>query len=373
MIYANQPSASAIGHRQSVESAVTRRRGVTQAEQRVMRSWRRCLEQHALDPAQPRRPTIVDSAELSRRRASLGATCAIVRAAMLRLSAAFDRSLCAIFTDAEGVILHYTALPEFSRQARGLRVGAVWSESEQGTNGMGTCLVDREPVIIEQSHHFLAQNTGLTCFAMPVFHPRGELLGALDISCHNLPPHAPMLALLDLAVLDIENRLLQQSAHESLVSFSPNRFHIGTALEGVVSIDDRSRVTGANRTALRLLDAPAQQQVLGRSTQELLGIDADKVAASRDRPVFRCRPPIERGGHEQYYLRVSSATATGGCSAAAEIRSVRTAVAAAERSALLEALQRWDWNISRAARALGIGRKTLYRKLSKHKLGPTLD
>lgn len=371
--YANQLPASAIGHRQAVESAVTHRRVATQAEQRVMRSWRRCLEQHSLDPAQPRTPTIVDPADLGRRRASLGAAYAIVRAAMLRLSATFDRTLCAIFTDAEGVILHYTALPAFAQQARGLRVGAVWSESEQGTNGMGTCLVEREPVIIEQGHHFLAQNTGLTCFAVPVFHPRGELLGALDISCHNLPPHAPMLALLDLAVLDIENRLLLQAAHDDIVRFSPNRFHIGTALEGMVSVDEQGRVTGANRAALRLLGVCAQQQVLGSSTQELFGIDAEQIASSCDLSVFRCRLPIERGGHEQYYLSVHSSAMMPGSAAGTEIRPVRTAVAAAERGALLEALQRWDWNISRAARSLGIGRKTLYRKLSKHKLGPTLD
>ena len=373
MKYANQLPASAIGHRQAVESAVAHRRVTTPAEQRVMRSWRRCLEQHSLDPAQPRRPSVVDSADLCRRRASLGPTYAIVRAAMLRLSATFDRTLCAIFTDAEGVILHYMALPAFAQQARGLRVGAIWSESEQGTNGMGTCLVDREPVIIEQNHHFLAQNKGLTCFAMPVFHPRGGLLGALDISCHNLPPHAPMLALLDLAVLDIENRLLQQSTHERIVSFSPTRHHIGTVLEGVVSVDDGGRVTGANRAALHLLGVCAQQQVLGRSIQELFGIDADQVASSRDPSVFRCRPPLERGGHARYYLRVQSPAMTPGCTAQTEIRPVRTAVAAAERGALLDALQHWDWNVSQAARALGIGRKTLYRKLSKHKLGPALE
>ncbi len=373
MKYSTQLPVSSIGQRQLVESAVPYLRIGAQAEQRVMRSWRRCFEQHSLDPAQPRTPAIVDSAELSRRRAALGATYAIVRAAMLRLSAAFDRTLCAIFTDAEGVILHYMALPAFAQQARGLRVGAIWSESEQGTNGMGTCLVDREPVVIEQSHHFLAQNKGLTCFAMPVFHPRGELLGALDISCHNLPPHAPMLALLDLAILDIENRLLQQSAHEGIVSFSPNRFHIGTALEGSVSIDAQGRVTGANRAALRLLGVCAQQQVFGKPLQELFGSDVDKAVSSRDPAVFRCRPPYEGGaGHEHYYLRVQFSAVTPGCAAREEIRPVRAAVAAAERGVLLEALQRWDWNVSQAARALGIGRKTLYRKLGKHRIRPDL-
>lgn len=372
--YANRLPAQAIRHRLSIEAAVAKRAVGTSLEQRVMRSWRRCLERHALDPAQSRQPSVVDAAELCRRRASLGGAAAVVRAAMLRFSTTFDRTACAIFTDAEGVILYYAAAPAFAERARGLRAGAVWSESEQGTNGMGTCLIEREPVIIEQGQHFLAQNTGLTCFAMPVFHRQGQLLGALDISCNNVPPHGPMLALLDLAVLDIENRLLlQQPPGESVLYFSPNRSHIGTALEGIVSVDSCARVTGANRTAIRLLGARAPEQVFGRSTQELLGISKDRVLVSDNAALFRCRPSIDQGGYEYYYCRVRAPAAAYARVTDGEVRPVRTTIAAAERHALLEALQRSDWNISRAARSLGIGRKTLYRKLAKHQLGPAMD
>ncbi|WHZ18178.1 MAG: sigma-54-dependent transcriptional regulator [Rhodanobacteraceae bacterium] len=46
------------------------------------------------------------------------------------------------------------------------------------------------------------------------------------------------------------------------------------------------------------------------------------------------------------------------------------ALRAAERAALLETLARQDWNVSHAARALGISRNTLYRKLHKHGIVP---
>ena len=40
----------------------------------------------------------------------------------------------------------------------------------------------------------------------------------------------------------------------------------------------------------------------------------------------------------------------------------------AECAALLRELERMRWNISRTARALGISRNTLYRKIHKHRI-----
>jgi len=366
----NPAFAHAIRHRQGIESAIANRAIGAHLEQSVVRSWRRCLEGYSLDPAQPRKPSFVDAAELQRRREALGSAAAIVRATMMRLSATFDHTLCAIFTDAQGVILFYAAAPAFAERARGLRAGAVWSESEQGTNGMGTCLAEREPVIIEKGDHFLAQNTGLTCFAMPVFQ-RGQLIGALDISCHNVPPRGPMLALLDLAVLDIENRLVsQQASGDQLLCFSPNREELGTALEGIVSFDSDGRITGANRAAIRLLGAQTQEQVFGRPVEHWLRIDRNERLDARS-TVFRCRPVIEDPQREYYYCRVHApAEAMEHRPVSSEVRPVRTAVAVAERGALLDALRCNEGNVSAAARSLGIGRKTLYRKLAKHGLRP---
>lgn len=364
----NPAFAHAIRHRQGIESAVANRTIGAYIEKSVVRSWRRCLEGYSLDPAQPRKPSVVDATELQRRRAALGNAAAVIRATMMRLSATFDHTLCAIFTDAQGVILFYAAAPAFAERARGLRAGAVWSESEQGTNGMGTCLAEREPVIIEKGDHFLAQNTGLTCFAMPVFQ-RGQLIGALDISCHDVPPRGPMLALLDLAVLDIENRLvLQQASADQVLCFSPSREELGTALEGIVSFDRDGRITGANRAAVRLLGAQAQEQVFGRPVEHWLHIDRDDRLDARS-TVFRCRPVVEDPKREYYYCRARAAEEhIAHRPVATEVRPVRTAVDAAERRALLDALRCSDGNVSAAARSLGIGRKTLYRKLAKHRL-----
>ena len=81
-----------------------------------------------------------------------------------------------MLTDQDGVILSYVGDPGFSATARrsGFREGVIWSEREIGTNGMGTCLMARRPIVIHRSDHFLVQNTDLTCSAAPIFDMHGR-------------------------------------------------------------------------------------------------------------------------------------------------------------------------------------------------------
>lgn len=370
MRYDSGVRGHAIQHRERVEATLARSGAGSAIEQGIRRSWRRCLEDHSLDPARHRKPPIVDSAELRRRRASADAAYPIVHAQMLRISRTFTHAAGIVFTDTDGVILSYMGESTFAAHAHraGLRVGAVWSESEQGTNGMGTCLIEREPVVIEQHAHFLAQNTGLSCFAAPVLDRRGVLVGALDISSLCALPRESMLALLDLAVTDIERRLLlRQSAGQHLLYFGPRRAYVGTTLEGILSFDDSGLITGANRAAIGWLDMSAHAEICGKPLASVLGIDADCVAMIGGS--FRCRSAVATEDHASFHCHISAArTSRAQPPTETKQTAVRAAVAAAERAVLAEALRAHDWNITRAARSLGIGRKTLYRKIRKHRL-----
>ncbi len=89
-----------------------------------------------------------------------------------------------LLTDARGVILNCVTEPAEASifERAGLWLGADWSEACEGTNGIGTCLVERQPLTIHQNEHFRSRHTGLTCSASPVFDPHGELLAVLDVS-----------------------------------------------------------------------------------------------------------------------------------------------------------------------------------------------
>ena len=67
-----------------------------------------------------------------------------------------DAETAVVLTDTDGVIVHMVSSPEFAAEVGplGLRVGGMWSETEAGTNGMGTCLAAGGPVSVRREDHF---------------------------------------------------------------------------------------------------------------------------------------------------------------------------------------------------------------------------
>ena len=99
--------------------------------------------------------------------------------------------------------------------------GAVWSEEHGGTNGMGTCLFERAPLIIHRDQHFFSRNTGLTCCAAPIFDYRGELVAVLDASGESDRAQQHTLVLVNMSAQMIENRLFLNRFRDAFVV----RFH----------------------------------------------------------------------------------------------------------------------------------------------------
>src|SRR6202007_1349023 len=188
---------------------LVRRHGANSPITDVVRtSWSRCLHNFALDPYETRHPNSVERADLQARRERLGVLLSIARIEMESLGKLMKHSEYSIMlTDRDGVILSYLGDTGFAATARrcGVREGGMWSEREMGTNGMGTCLTARRPVLIHRADHFLEQNTQLTCSAAPIFDMRGELLAALDISGASSSPQPHTLALGAMAAQNLRN------------------------------------------------------------------------------------------------------------------------------------------------------------------------
>jgi transcriptional regulator of acetoin/glycerol metabolism len=211
----------------------------------VRTSWSRCLNYYALDPHEVKRPNSVERADLQARRERLGTLLAIARIEMEALGKLIKHSEYSIMlTDRDGVILSYLGDPGFSATARrsGFREGVVWSEREMGTNGMGTCLTARRPVVIHRADHFLAQNTRLTCSAAPIFDMRGELLAAIDISGASTNHQSHTLALVELAAQNVENRTLL-SANRAALKLLGHREHNGVCGQRVDEMLETSLAT----------------------------------------------------------------------------------------------------------------------------------
>lgn len=128
---------------------------------------------------------ILTEYELSERREALGDLIACSKLEMTTLYQQLaDPELAVVLVDAGGVIVHQVSSVPFAEAVApdGFRVGALWSEREAGTNGMGTCLAERDCIAVCQHEHFYPRYTSLTCSAAPIFDDSGEIAGVLDVT-----------------------------------------------------------------------------------------------------------------------------------------------------------------------------------------------
>src|SRR5262249_14801194 len=147
----------------------------------------------------PHEPTILESAALEDRRARRADVIDCARYEMTTLYQQLaDAESAVVLTDTDGVIIHMVSSPEFAAEVEplGMRIGGMWSEAEAGTNGMGTCIALAAPVSIRREDHFFAQFAQLTCSAVPVYDPSGEIAAVLDVTSRSSQMQQHLLVLL---------------------------------------------------------------------------------------------------------------------------------------------------------------------------------
>ena len=239
----------------------------------LARSWSRCLNEYRLHPDRPRDPAVVARVALEERCERMADIIDCARFEMTTLYQQLaDNASAVVLTDTDGVIVHMVSSPEFTREAEplGLRVGVMWSETEAGTNGMGTCLAAAAPVSVRREDHFFAQFANLTCSAVPVFDPSGKIAAVLDVTSRSSLMQQHLLVLLGMTARMIENRLIDQrfrSAH-------PLHFHsrpelVYTLHEGKLAVADDGRILAANRSALFQLGITGMEDIRSRRIEDL--------------------------------------------------------------------------------------------------------
>ena len=239
----------------------------------VMRSWGRCLNEYRLHPDKLRDPTVLARVALEERQMRCADVIDCARYEMTTLYQQLaDSDSAVVLTDTHGVIVHMVSSPEFAAEVGplGLRAGGIWSETEAGTNGMGTCLAAASPVSVRREDHFFTQFTQLTCSAVPVFDPAGDIVAVLDVSSRSSLMQQHLLVLLGMTARMIENRLIDQrfrTAH-------PLHFHsrpefVYTLHEGKLAVGDDGRILAANRSALFQLGVQSMDEIRTRHIEDL--------------------------------------------------------------------------------------------------------
>jgi sigma-54 dependent transcriptional regulator, acetoin dehydrogenase operon transcriptional activator AcoR len=162
-----------------------------------------------------------------------------------------------VLTDAQGTILHSVGDDEFLGRAGkvALAPGVNWAEHSKGTNAIGTALFEAMPTLVHASEHYMHANHFLTCSAAPIFDPRGDMLGVLDVSGDQRSFHQHTMGLVRMSARMIENHwLCDDNSNRLRLHFHSRVEFIGTLLEGILIIGEGGKILGANRSALDQLN-----------------------------------------------------------------------------------------------------------------------
>ncbi len=158
-----------------------------------------------------------------------------------------------VLTDAQGTVLHSVGHDAFLQRASkvALAPGANWSESCKGTNAIGTALINETLTFVHADEHFFRANGFLTCSASPIFDPRGNMLGVLDVSGEQRSYHQHTMGLVKMSARMIENQWLKDDFRQAMrLHFHTRPEFLGTLMEGIVAVGRDGRFLGANRSAL---------------------------------------------------------------------------------------------------------------------------
>jgi transcriptional regulator of acetoin/glycerol metabolism len=306
-------------HSDAVLEAVQSPNGA--ATSSIAASWCRSALRHGLDPARSGKRERVDDDAMAALREEHGELLTVAGPVLDHMFQAVGRNGCGVvLSDARGIILASRTTDADIQMFHdaGLVPGGRWSEAEEGTNGIGTCLVEDRPVVIHRNQHFASRNIGISCMDAPVHDPQGRLIAALDISSCRDDLSEAVAALVAALVQDAARRIEQdyfcRYFADARIIFGATDAISGTAL---LAVDRDDIVIGASRGArlrYRLTDAALARP---RSVDDVLGIAVT--------------PSLDDG----------------------------------ERMVLRQALARAGGNASEAARMLGIGRATLYRWMKR--------
>ncbi len=220
----------------------------------VSSSWQRSAKKYGLDPVDSKAPRILTSAELKHFREPLDKLTFCAQEEIDELyKVVREAGYAILLCDGSGVVVAHRG--EDARASEfeywGTWLGGVWSEEVEGTNGIGTCIIEERPVTVHRSQHFRSRHINLSCSGAPVFGADGRLMAVLDVSA--IDPelseraHALTGALTVRSARAIEERFFrEQFRREWIVALAPPE---GGAPGMLLAIDGNQRITGANRFA----------------------------------------------------------------------------------------------------------------------------
>lgn len=340
----------------------------------IVRSWQRCLAQGHV-PGQRVAFDLVSAAMLRSVAEQHRHLLQAARPVLAHLTRAIaGMHYFAVLTDARGVAVDVQgAIDHGDARVHAIgRVGIDLSEAAVGTTAIGAALAELQPVWLHRGEHFFNDNTSYSCAGAPLFDPQGQCIGMLDLTGVDVPERPELRHLVDRSARAIEDALLLQQPHALLLRLNWPGSTLGGEGDGLMLLDADGYVVGTNRTARQLVPQPLRAPDTRPHAGDLLALpwpllfDA-ALQQQRSGPVPMDMPlwsglrlqglalPARPAGQRTSFAPLL-APAPGHAAASAPLREAETAL-------IRQAVQDARGNVAEAARALGISRATVYRKL----------
>jgi AraC-like DNA-binding protein len=220
----------------------------------VSNSWQRSANKYGVDPVDSKAPRILTASELKDFREPLDK---LIFSAQEEIDQLYkvvrEAGYAILFCDRSGVAVEHRGEDAKASgfQYWGTWLGGMWPEELEGTNGIGTCIVEERPVTVHRAQHYRSRHINLSCSGAPVFGVDGRLIAVLDVSA--IDPqlsegaHALTGALTARSARAIEERFFrEQFRREWMVAVAPPE---GGELGMLLAIDSDQCIIGANRVA----------------------------------------------------------------------------------------------------------------------------
>ncbi|MDP2263103.1 MAG: helix-turn-helix domain-containing protein [Hydrogenophaga sp.] len=330
----------------------------------IDRSWRRCLAS-GFRPDQSLTFQAVSAQDAHR---ALEASRPLLQAAgpvIQSLARAMaDTRYFAILTDAQGVVIDVNGpIDRHDPRAHLIaRVGVDLSERAVGTTAIGATLAEQQPVWLHRGEHFFDDTTMYSCAGAPLFGPDGRCVGMLDLTGINVPERPALKHLVTQSARSIENALALAQPHRLLLRVNWPGARLGEDGDGLVCLDADGHITGANRAAADMLTL--KPGLPWPHSGDVFAVPAESLfdAARAQRPPSEL--PLWSGLRLQVLAQLNNGRASpplrANTGAGVPLKDVETAL-------IRKAVEEARGNVMEAARALGISRATVYRKLTRKK------
>lgn len=254
-------------------------------------SWKRCLTDYNLLPDAVPRASVLSLAEI---RDQMEQREEFMRVAEPEIERLFrqliDSEYLVSLASPEGAMVLFRCDYQYLGELAGAGVipGSVWTEDQQGTNGVGTCLRLGKAVTIAGTQHYGSAIMRLTCMTAPVLGRTGAIESAINVTTAR---HADgrvnrmVQNIVERSARRIENGYFGRiNRHNLQLRILENGEIADLSEEGRIALDENGRILDGSSSTARLL-GHSVNQLLGQSAEDLFEMDQALCDIRPDVPV----------------------------------------------------------------------------------------